>query len=205
MKNKTTVEARIVATALKMFNDTGIEYVGMRELAARLQMRIGNLTYYSPTKDDLVYRLALALTEENSQAIVPTEQLSMESFFQMLEQVFRNHIKYRCLLLSFVHIMKRNPLIAKNYSQVQAERQSTWMAHIRTLHDAQYITATPEEIHFLVSSISLISRFWISEAAVSFRKETEAEQMHHYIKMVARILLPYATKKGKPVLNGYLT
>ncbi len=187
-----------------MFNTSGIEYVGMRELAARLKMRVGNLTYYFPTKDDLVYRLAVGLTEENSQALVAMEEVSMESFLHMLEQVFRNHSKYRCLLLSFVHIIERNPLIAKAYGRVREDRNASFQKNIQALKKGQYLTATSEEINFLVSSIGLISRFWISEAAIALRTESEEEQMRHYMKMVARILLPYATKKGRVALNRHL-
>ena len=65
MEKKST-EEKIVQTALRMFNESGIEYVGMRELAGALKMRVGNLTYYFPTKDDLVNRISLDLAEENN-------------------------------------------------------------------------------------------------------------------------------------------
>ena len=56
MKKVSETEERIVTKALEMFNQSGVEYVGMRELAAALDMRVGNVTYYFPTKDDLVNR-----------------------------------------------------------------------------------------------------------------------------------------------------
>src|SRR6188474_638989 len=108
MKNKSETEERIVQLALEMFNKAGVEYVGMRELAAALDMRIGNLTYYFPTKDELVNRLSIDLAEENNKTIAPIEQVTMNAFFEMLRQVFRNHVNYRCLMLSFVHIMEQN-------------------------------------------------------------------------------------------------
>ena len=37
-------DERIVSKALEMFNERGIEYVGLRELAATLKMRVGNIT-----------------------------------------------------------------------------------------------------------------------------------------------------------------
>src|SRR5204863_4216516 len=106
--------------------ESGIEYVGMRELAASLDMRIGNLTYYFPTKDDLVNRLSLDLAEENSKTIVPMEEVTMVGFFDMLVQVFRNHVKYRCLMVSFVHLIERNPQISKRYNKTQVSRNETW-------------------------------------------------------------------------------
>lgn len=204
MKEKIPVEKRIVAKALEMFNETGIEYVGMRELAAALDMRIGNLTYYFPTKDHLVERLAIELAEENNQTIVEKTTITVAEFFEMLHQVFRNHSKYRCLLLSFVHIMQNNPLIANRYSKTQTRRNEIWATNTKALVDGNWIRATPEEADFLVSTLALIARFWISEAVISFKKEPAEDQMLHYVRMVARIFLPYATAKGRRQLTQLL-
>ena len=204
MESRSPVEANIVATALKLFNESGVEYVGMRELATSLGLRIGNLTYYFPTKDDLVNRLALELAEENNRIIVPLEDVTIEQFFEMLEKVFRNHLKYRCLMLSFVHIMKRNPLVAKRYSKVQTVRNAVWLTNIEALKKSRYISANKKEVEFLVSSIALIARFWISEAAVSFKDTTEDEQIQYYLKMIARIFQPYATEKATPFIEKFL-
>ena len=202
MERRSGTEEKIVQTALQMFNDTGIEYVGMRELATALGMRIGNLTYYFPTKDDLVNRLAIDLAAANNQTIVPSDQLTMKDFFKMLERVFRNHIKYRCLMLSFVHLMERNPMIAKRYSKVQSKRNDTWTINIMALKSGKYLTTkNQKEIDFLVSAIALIARFWISEAAISFKNLTEEQQLQHYLNMIARIFLPYTTAKGKRELE----
>jgi len=204
MENKSSLEKKIVSTALKMFNESGIEYAGMRELATTLGIRIGNLTYYFPTKDDLVNRLSLDLSEENSKTIIPMQEITIEGFFEMLKQVFQNQIKYRCLMLSFVHIMERNPLIAKRYSKIQSERNETWSINIQALKAAKYISANTKEIDFLVATISLIARFWISEAAISFKNLHEEKQMQHYIKIIARVFLPYASAKGKVSLEKLL-
>ncbi len=203
-KDKSQVERNIVHRALALFNEKGVEYVGMRELAASLDMRIGNLTYYFPTKDELVLRLSTELAEENNKTIVAHDRISMESFFEMLQAVFKNHYRYRCLMLSFVHIMQRNPLIARRYSKTQSHRNETWYKNIEALRSGKYIKADEQEIDFLVSAIALIARFWISEAAISYRNQSEEEQAQHYLKMIARIFLPYATAKGRPVLHTFL-
>jgi AcrR family transcriptional regulator len=201
---KSETEEKIVQTALRMFNETGIEYVGMRELAVALEMRIGNLTYYFPTKDDLVNRLSLDLAEENNKIIIPVEDVTMKTFFEMVDGVFHNQAKYRCLMLSFVHIMARNPIISKRYSKIQSRRNETWSNNIMALKKGKYISAETYEIDFLVSAISLIARFWISEAAISNKNLDEAQQLKHYTRMIAMIFLPYATAKGKKELEELL-
>jgi len=204
MKSKSPVEQRIIDTALKLFNETGIEYVGMRELAAALDMRIGNLTYYFPTKDDIVNRISLELAEENNKTIVVKTEMTMDAFMEMLQHVFYNHIKYRYLMLSFVHLIERNPLIAKRYSKTQSERNATWTRNIQALIDSKNLVADPAEVDFLTSTIALIARFWISEAVISFKGQHHDRQARHYLKMIARIFLPYATKKGKASLEAIL-
>lgn len=204
MKNKSSVEKSILDRALAMFNEKGVEYVGMRELAAALGMRIGNLTYYFPTKDDLVLRLSMELAEENNKTIVALESMTMATFFEMLQRVFHNHYNYRCLMLSFVHIIQRNPLVARRYNKTQSYRNETWYRNIEALKAGKYIKADEQEVEFLVSAIALIARFWLSEAVVSFRNQPEAEQARHYLKMIARIFMPYATVKGKGYLRTLL-
>jgi AcrR family transcriptional regulator len=203
-KHEAGLETRIVETALRLFNESGIEYVGMRELATVLGIRIGNLNYYFPTKDDLVYRISLELAQENARTIVAVEHITLPAFFDMVQQVFDNHVKFRCLMLSFVHIVQRNAAIAKRYSKTQSERSETWEKNVRGLVASKEIKATKSEIDFLVSTISLIARFWISEAVVSFRNEPEEIQKKYYVAMIARIFLPYATARGRKFLLSLL-
>jgi AcrR family transcriptional regulator len=202
MKKISETEERIVTKALEMFNQAGVEYVGMRELAAALDMRVGNVTYYFPTKDDLVNRLSIDLADENNRTIIPMDEVTMKGFFEMLRQVFQNHLKYRCLMLSFVHLLERNPIIAKRYGKIQSKRNETWSNNVLALKKGKFITTDDQgEIDFLVSSIALIARFWISEATISYKNHNEQEQIAHYLNMIARIFLPYATAKGKKELE----
>jgi AcrR family transcriptional regulator len=47
---------KIFKKALKFYNDQGIEYVGVRELAKELNISPGNLAYHFPKKEDLITR-----------------------------------------------------------------------------------------------------------------------------------------------------
>ena len=68
----------------------------------------------------------------------------------------------------------------------------------------KYILVDTQETDFLVSTIGLIARFWISEAAISSKSLSEEQLLQHYTRMVARIFLPYATAKGKRDLDELL-
>jgi len=198
-------KGKILDQALKMFNERGIEYVGLRELASVLDMRVSNITYYFPTKDDLVYQLSLELSKANAAIIVKKESLTMKDFLSMMDQVFHNHVKFRCLLLSVVHLMAQNKHMAAEYKKTQNLRNATMKSNLQLLANEGYLKINDEvDMEFLVSSLSLVSRFWISEASVSSRQLSIEEQIHYYLKMITKLLLPYATTKAKNEIRNFL-
>jgi AcrR family transcriptional regulator len=196
---------KILDKALEMFNERGIEYVGLRELASVLDIRVSNITYYFPTKDDLVYELSLELSKANSAVIANRESLTMTAFLEMLHQVFQNHVKFRCLLLSVVHLMKQNKHMAAAYKKTQKVRNSTITSNLQVLVNAGYLSVNDEtNMKFLVSGISLISRFWISEASISYQEMTTEEHIQHNLILITKLLLPYSTAKSKRDIRNFL-
>jgi AcrR family transcriptional regulator len=196
---------KILDQALKMFNERGIEYVGLRELAGVLDIRVGNITYYFATKDDLVFALSLELSKKNEAVIVAGKEITMRGFLDMMQQVFYHHIEFRCLFLSFVHLMEQNKMIAEAYKKTQTRRSSTIKDNLSTLAKSGYIQVKDEgDMDFLVSTLSLISRFWISEAAVSYKHLKPEAQMRHYLALIAKLMLPYATNAGEKDISGFL-
>jgi AcrR family transcriptional regulator len=197
-KLKTDTRRKIRDKALEMFNERGIEYVGLRELAGILDMRVSNITYYFPTKDDLVYEISMGLNQANSEVMVVNESMTVSMFVDMMYKVFQNHVQYRCLLLSFVHIMEQNKVIASQYKNTQSTRNKVLKSNIEALAASGFLALPGEkDIDFLVSCIALISRFWISEAAISFRNVSDEKQIQYYLAMIKQILAPYLTAKGK--------
>jgi AcrR family transcriptional regulator len=204
-KSKLNTRDKILDKALEMFNERGIEYVGLRELASVLDMRVSNITYYFPTKDDLVYALSLELSKKNAALIAERESLTMLAFLQVLHQVFQNHVTFRCLLLSVVHLLQQNKHMAAAYKKTQNVRNATLKLNLQALEGGGYLKIQDEtDREFLVSGISLISRFWISEAAVSFRNLSTEEQIRYYLLLLTKLLMPYSTAKAKKEIRTFI-
>lgn len=198
-------EEKILNKSLEMFNQRGIEYVGLREIAGVLDMRVSNITYYFPTKDDLVNRLSLELNQLNSAVVILNKDLTILGFMSMLEQVFYNHVQYRCLLLSFVHLMERNEIIADRYKKTQRNRNAALRANLDTLTQAGYLKfKDPAAADLLVSALALLIRFWVSEAAVSMQHLQPEDQIRHYLKLITHLMMPYATAKAKKEFKAFL-
>jgi len=204
-KSTSNRRQKILDKALEMFNERGIEYVGLRELAAVLDMRVSNITYYFATKDDLVYALSLQLSESNAEIIVAAKGITIEGFLGMLKSVFENHVQFRCLLLSVVHLLKQNRHMAAAYNKTQDVRNSTIMLNLKELVKGNYLLLEEKnDLQFLVSTLSLISRFWISEAEISKRQWSTKKQIHHYLKLVTTLLAPYTTSKGRKEMEAFI-
>ncbi len=203
-KKKNDTRELILSKALEMFNDQGIEYVGLRELASNLHIRVSNISYYFPTKDDLVNQLALNLNHLNSAIMVDERNLSVMSFLEMLQSIFQNQMKYRSIMLSIVHLMKQNKVISERHKITQMKRNEVLENNVHSLVSNGYLRMEDDDAAFLASTIALIARFWISEAAISFKLLNPEEQIRHSISLIAHLIAPYATAKGKKQIKVYL-
>jgi AcrR family transcriptional regulator len=205
-KSTSNTRGKILDRALEMFNERGIEYVGLRELAADLEMRVSNITYYFPTKDDLVFEISAELSKTNSLIFATQEKMTMTVFLLTMKKVFRNQIRFKCLMLSFVHLMKQNPKIAAAYKETQKTRHATIQTNLQTLKEDGYLKIEDEsDMHFLGSTLALISRFWISETVISFRNENEQKQIDHFLLLITKLLEPYCSAKGKREIQMFLS
>lgn len=194
-KRKTTVKgedkrARILSKALQLFNKHGVEHVAVRDIARALQMRPGHITYYFPDKESLVFELGLGLRALNDGVMPDGSVRSLEEFFARFEQILRNHIAYRSLLLSMAQLLTRLPRVKAQYRATQEKRQAALRACFRALVDAHELRALAvEEEDFLISCCSLISRGWIPEALVAGH-DLEA-RIPYYMAMLRRIVDPH--------------
>jgi AcrR family transcriptional regulator len=196
---------KITRKALELFNYKGREYVGMRELAASLSMQIGNITYYFPTKDELVNQLALDLSALNERTLIPADDLTLSAFLEMQEMIFINQYKYRCLFLSFVHLVRQNPFISERYKNIDKARGGNFLGYIKALRSGKYLAPQKgKDIAFLSDALGLIARFWISETAISKSQLPAEKQIRHYSGLIARMLSPYATGKGRIQIENFL-
>jgi AcrR family transcriptional regulator len=195
---------KILNKALTLFNKKGIEYIGMRELAAALDMRIGNLTYYFPTKDDLVASISEEYSQENSRIHQQFRVISLYDFLAKNKLLFQYRIGYQCLLLSMVHLIERNPQIARRYEKVKSQRLSGLERDMDILTDNGYLNLGQEDRWLVVALNSLLGRFWMSEAALYVKRNDIKTQTNHYLKLLALFFKPYATKEGVEDIERFI-
>jgi AcrR family transcriptional regulator len=196
---------RIFQLALEYFNRNGIEYVGTRELARELGLSPGNVSYYFPAKEDFIFEIARRLSEGNAQYFAEAEEdLSIDSFIGLFRKAFLNHYKYRCLFVSFVHIMRHFPKLSEGYLKTQEVRRAALANDLKGLAKLGYLKELDKrEINYLVAMISQVARFWAQEGEVQLKDRPIEKVMEHYAGLIAALLLPHATAKGRKQLESY--
>jgi AcrR family transcriptional regulator len=194
---------RILERALERFNAEGIEYVGVRELAKDLGVKGGNITYYFPTKDDLVAAVGAQLRDLNDATIAVPETPSLLVFLRMVQQVFLNHYRFRCLFLSLPNLMRHNEKVAAGYvGPVERRRRQVLATYLDSVRRAGSIHASTsaEALERLVGFVGLVSRSWIGDASISHRERDPRWCMTHYLLMVCDHLRGFATDQGRQEL-----
>lgn len=202
-KNNSTKEL-IIEKALSMFNKYGVEYVGVRELAKELGMKGGNITYYFPTKDDIVFEVSRRLGEENNVILERKENLTIVDFLAVFGEIFRNHYKYRALFFSIPNLVKQNEAVREQYHERQKLRQETILAQLADLEKGGFISIPgKKELDSIFNVITMVSRFWLSNAAVEGELSNLKLSMNKYLDVMAGQLLLIATAKGKRDIDKY--
>lgn len=201
---KNATREKIIDKAIELYNQYGIEYVGVRELAKELGMKGGNITYYFPTKDDLVSEIAGSLSGANALLMPQTSIKGISGLLKLYEEVFKSQYKYRSLFLSLPNLLAQNKIFADAYRSNQEERLSGMRSRIRGLADAGYLRALGDgEEELVLSIMTLVTRFWIAEAAVDNRLHEEREVVQAYINRLKELFKLIATEKGSKDIAAY--
>jgi AcrR family transcriptional regulator len=194
------VREEILDRAVELFNERGVEYVGIRELAKELGIKGGNITYYFATKDDLVVGVAQRLRALNNATVRIPEEPSLSAYVAMLEQTFRNHYAFRGLFMSMPNMMRQNAKLAAGYvGTTEKERRRVLRAYLEALRDAGLLRddLTAGELERAVSFMGLLARAWIGDASITFRDRSAEWCMRHYRDIAVDYLSALATAQGR--------
>lgn len=198
---------RIIDTALALFNERGLESVGMRDLARSLGIAPGNLTYHFPRKQDVVEAVMERLSERNSRTLGdPPVEDDLAAFLEAYRGVFRNQAEFRCLLLALVHVMRTYPDLHRRYAHTTTLRRTALAQRFAGLRDRGALArdTSDADLARLVSTCSLISRFWLSEWTVDAPRDALEDRIAHALSLLAGALATHAAPTAAASLRPYL-
>lgn len=190
--------ARLLDRARQLFNERGIDNVGVRELAREMEMSSGNVSYYFAKKEDLVRALMSALRERNAGARA-MKGATIEGFLAAFTDALRGQLLYRCLAQSIVHVVGTWPALGEEYRAVDRQRRREMAAQVRSLCDAGELVGLRDDkdVARLVGTWSVVARFWMAERGLSYGWLNDEAAIRHYVALVAHAMTPWMSKSAR--------
>lgn len=197
---------RILRMALALFNERGVEYVGVRELARELGVKGGNITYHFATKDDIVAALARELASALPAGYCAGGPVSLHALMRGVEDRFRVGFRFRGLLLSLPHLVRYNPaaVTAGLEAFVGGERPEL-LPILEELRRDRFLDAalSQRQKERAATLIGWAERGWISDAVVRFGHCEPQRNAEHYLRIVSDHLLGLSTPRGRVDLRRF--
>ena len=199
---------KILQKSLELFNEYGTNAVTVRQIAAELGMSHGNLCYHFPSTDALIQALYLQLVGKLDAVILRggQERIDLSFLYNMTLLTYDLLNQYRFLMLDFVHIMRRMPMIRTHYQELTLARREQFRFLINEFVKKDLIrpNLSERECDDWIGLATLFGDFWLSNAAILYQGKEE-DKVKYYADFFMRLGIPYLTQGGKEVLNAILT
>lgn len=196
--------------ARTLFNEHGLESVGVRELARDLGLSPGNVSYHFARKADLIEALMDELTDRNRTTFAQlVDARRLVELLGRYRSTFEAQYDYRCIVRGIVHIVDHYPALATRYRDTEVLRRRGLAEALSTMVGGELRSDTTEaDLALIVGTFTLVARFWLSEARISFEERTARELIDHYLALLTHAVWKQATPTARdslrPLLDGIL-
>ena len=189
---KKNTRQNIIEKATELFNEHGFGAISLHEIAQKMNISRGNLTYHFSTKNDL-----LAVIADEMWTKKEIDQKKRRDFpsFENLDNETRMYIQLQneyAFIFNDLHVMK-HPILEEKFRQFSLSSIKDHESSIAFAMQLGNIKPEPFDgaYHNLCLTIWIISLFWMPQQAI--RKITNTEENR---KVVWSLILPHFTEKG---------
>ena len=188
---------RILATALRLFNESGTAPISTNHIADALGISPGNLYYHFRNKEEIIRALfeqqfarwdeLYALHDDRLPTLADLQQLVRATFVTAWE--------YRFMYRELIALLRRDAQLQHRWVAIRArgfegfhELVELFVAAgvLRPPHDPTVVTR-------LAELIWLISEFWLASVEVS-GETVDAAQMERGVMLIMQVLDPFIVK-----------
>lgn len=122
---------------------------------------------------------------------------SVTEFVDMFGEIFRHQHRYRGLVLALPYAIETFDAVRDSYRGTERQRRVQVLSQLCSLRERGALCASDEALRRIVSHITLIARFWIGEAATTYRRHALGQVIAHYQALIADLLWPYASEAAR--------
>lgn len=196
----------ILEAARILFNEKGLAAVATRDIAKKLNISQGNLTYHFPQRAQLIEALYFEMISK-LEAITQQSGLQLPDLGMVVEwTIAQGKVQeaYKFIWLDFAKIKREHPVIREHFTAM-IDFQKTQFAMLTEVLKQQNIlisTLEGETISWLFEQVLVLGNFW-PHAAEVFHPETSRSE--HYAFLTLSPFLPYFTPSGLADWNRLLS
>ncbi len=191
---------KILATALRLFNEKGVPNVSQRTISNKLDISPGNLTYHFKRREDIETELYLHLVDTIDESLrkLKDREITVALLFEFIEKMLAAFFEYRFIFLDFVHIMRNNAKIAAYHVELTKKRKAQFMSIIDRLLKAGIFRPSEFENEYLMlyDRMTILSDFWVVEAEIT-KNGVQKTDLPQYKKIILHSIYPYLNDGSK--------
>lgn len=199
----------ILAAALELFNEEGLEPVSIRKIAQKTGISHGNLLYHFKDKEQIVFELheqILKTAQDLNQKRIQNEIDG--PLIAMLESVrtgFEVLYRYKFFMINLNAIMREYKTVRKAFLETEKIRQAMYKDAISRCIEAGLIERPlyKTEMQDLIERIRIFSDFWIASSEI-YESGSPKKSIDKNVRLFASLLYRHATEAGRSRLDLYM-
>ncbi len=185
---------RILATALRLFNESGTAAVSTNHIAEALGMSPGNLYYHFRNKEEIIRALfEQQFARADALYALPPDQLpTLADLKGFVRITFEMSWDYRFMYRELIALLRRDDQLQRRWVEVRARGFAGFHELIGLFVSAGVLRSpgSPEAVQRLAELCWLISEFWLASVEVS-GQAVDAAQMEHGVALMLQLLEPF--------------
>lgn len=109
---------RILSTALRLFNSSGVDRVPIYKIASSLSISPGNLTYHFAKKQDIIYALIDRLEQDAADVLASPRNPGAKQLAEYIVNLFSLMWRYHFFFESLTYFTATDPHLAESYHRI---------------------------------------------------------------------------------------
>jgi len=191
----------ILKAALELFNERGIDGVTTRDIANEIKISLGNLTYYFPSKSDIVSALMQELGKTVDEALAnhtETGKNSLINYFYQVELIFKTHFKYKFIMQKrygeIVSTFPESQQFVRDFLKIRFDAWEQLNKQLVKEKLAKKELVEESNAHSYI--LNILALYWHQEFLIYFPELSDKQKVEKALAIFFQAYKPYLTKKG---------
>lgn len=200
----------ILEAALELYNRHGIEQVSTRDIARKIGISSGNLTYHFPTRNAIFYALMGRLLDDIDRALSlpvnPEHRDPLSLCYHQCLTIINKQLDYEFIFnRRYAELITALPEMQKLLQEVLDKRFDQWkMLNEQLVKSGLASEELKKETHAHSQILNIIGLYWHQEVAIYYPQMNREQKTEHAVALIFQSYKPYLTKKGLSILKPFI-